>query len=290
MNSQAVMPKNPTQADFLFDKVEQRLGATLQHGPNNDRVYLMSLGSSDPQQVLYEAHHLVDQHGYGKVFAKVRDTQSELFLSQGYRIEARIPNFYRDADALFLAFYADNDRAQATEGAHLDQVLTAATSGLSLVNKVEPDLDICRMAPSDVDAMAQLYAQVFPSYPFPITHPQFLLETMADNVAYFGGVREGKLVALASAEQCFETKTVEMTDFATAPSARGQGWAQRLLAHMEQDMEAAGHHMAYTIARAGSTGMNRTFAQRQYSMAGRLINNTQIGGQIESMNVWYKPL
>jgi hypothetical protein len=44
------------------------------------------------------------------------------------------------------------------------------------------------------------------------------------------------------------------------------------------------------IARAPSFGMNITFARMGYSFAGRLINNTNIGGQFEDMNVWHKNL
>ena len=36
--------------------------------------------------------------------------------------------------------------------------------------------------------------------------------------------------------------------------------------------------------------MNITFAKHGYSFAGTLTNNTQISGQLESMNVWYKAL
>ena len=48
--------------------------------------------------------------------------------------------------------------------------------------------------------------------------------------------------------------------------------------------------MAYTIARAVSYGMNITFCKRGYTFAGTLINNTNISGGIENMNVWYKAL
>jgi hypothetical protein len=36
--------------------------------------------------------------------------------------------------------------------------------------------------------------------------------------------------------------------------------------------------------------MNITFGRRGYRYAGTLVNNTWIGGAIESMNVWYKIL
>jgi RimJ/RimL family protein N-acetyltransferase len=58
------------------------------------------------------------------------------------------------------------------------------------------------------------------------------------------------------------------------------------------DQKAANHGLktAYTIARADSIGMNRVFEKCGYAHAGCLVNNTQIGGRIRSMNVWYKHL
>ena len=47
---------------------------------------------------------------------------------------------------------------------------------------------------------------------------------------------------------------------------------------------------AYTIARADSAAMNGVFHKTGYHYAGRLVNNTQIGGRIRNMNVWYKRL
>lgn len=45
-----------------------------------------------------------------------------------------------------------------------------------------------------------------------------------------------------------------------------------------------------TIARAHATGMNIVFARQGYAFAGTLPNNTQIKGDLESTNVWYKHL
>ncbi len=81
-----------------------------------------------------------------------------------------------------------------------------------------------------------------------------------------------------------------MTDFATLPKWRGKGFAQCLLLHMEKTMKRRGIKTAYTIARAMSAGMNVTFSRAGYRFGGRLKNNTNISGNIESMNVWYKQL
>ena len=59
---------------------------------------------------------------------------------------------------------------------------------------------------------------------------------------------------------------------------------------MGKAMKLKGIKTAYTIARAKSAGMNITFSKAGYKFGGRLKNNTNIFGNIESMNVWYKHL
>ncbi len=142
----------------------------------------------------------------------------------------------------------------------------------------------------DVQEMSAVYQRVFPSYPFPITEAGYLAETMASHVVYFVAVKDGKIGALSSAEMDRQGRNVEMTDFATLPEHLGQGLAVQLLWQMEREMPGYDMHTAYTIARALSPGMNITFAKMGYCFAGTLVNNTDISGQIESMNIWYKQL
>jgi putative beta-lysine N-acetyltransferase len=144
--------------------------------------------------------------------------------------------------------------------------------------------------PGDAEEMSTVYREVFPSYPFPIHDPGYLAKTMLDNVRYYCIRHEGRIVSLSSAEMDPDGRNAEMTDFATLPSHRGAGHAVHLLAKMEDDMVHRDIRTAYTIARSMSPGMNITFAKLDYIYSGTLINNTDISGNIESMNVWYKHL
>jgi putative beta-lysine N-acetyltransferase len=113
---------------------------------------------------------------------------------------------------------------------------------------------------------------------------------MLDHIVYFGIEIDKRFIALSSAEMDTVSKNVEMTDFATLPKFRGSNLSGLLLVAMEKEMRSRGIQTAYTIARAISPGINMTFAKAGYTYGGRLINNTNISGQIESMNVWYKSL
>ncbi|MEZ5072980.1 MAG: putative beta-lysine N-acetyltransferase [Bacteroidales bacterium] len=143
---------------------------------------------------------------------------------------------------------------------------------------------------TDVEQITEIYREVFLSYPFPIHNPGYILKTMKENIRYFGVEEHGKLLAVSSAETDAKEQNAEMTDFATRPEARGRGMAQALLRRMETSMKKEGFKTLYTIARLKSVPMNKTFLFLDYHYAGTLIQNTQIAGEIESMNVFYKHL
>ncbi|HPJ71654.1 MAG TPA: putative beta-lysine N-acetyltransferase, partial [bacterium] len=223
---------------------------------------------------------------------KIPRSGGRAFFAAGFRVEAEVPGFFRGReDALFLCRYLDARRARERRRRRHEAVLSLARGKrASAVGKKHETAAVRRCGEADVARMAELYADGFRSYPFPIHDPDYLLETMRSHVVYFGAEVGGKLVALASAEQSPRDRNAEMTDFITLPQWRGRGLAGRLLERMESHARAGGVAVAYTIARALSPGMNSVFARSGYRYGGRLINNTNIAGSLESMNVWYKPL
>ncbi|MFO7813142.1 MAG: putative beta-lysine N-acetyltransferase [Pelovirga sp.] len=277
------------------DRIETFGSSVLQHGPENDRVYLMKLQQDDVSGVIEYIDALVDQHDYSKVFAKIPETSKAPFLQAGYSVEAQVPGFYQGAvDGLFLANYPHPERQNDPDTAVVAQVLDAArakTGSAVPVSLPDDGSYQCRLAlTDDCSAMADLYRRVFSSYPFPIHKPDYLAETMTDDVIYAGIWKEDELMALASAEVDKAGSHAEMTDFATDPACRGKGLAHLLLAELETLMAQEKIQTCYTIARATSFGMNITFAKSGYQYGGTLVQNTQISGGLESMNVWYKPV
>lgn len=143
---------------------------------------------------------------------------------------------------------------------------------------------------SEAETLSRVYQEVFATYPFPIDNPDYIRKTMRDNVVYFCILKGSDIISVASSEMDKESLNVEMTDFATLPEYRKNGFAAFLLEKMEDEMRYKGIKTSYTIARAMSYGMNITFSKLDYRFAGTLIKNTDICGHTESMNVWYKPL
>jgi len=274
------------------DIIETRFGALLQHGPFSRRIYLMKIGDADPSRLPDQLDALAREYGYTKIFAKLPRGSEGEFVANGYRVEASVPGFYRgEKAALFLARYLDPARAESPDAAEIARIVELASAKPAVKSPpLSPEFSLRACTPDDIEAMAAIYREVFPTYPFPIHDPAWLLETMASHIDYFGVEHGGRLVALASSEMDLDGLNVEMTDFATLPNFRGHGLALHLLAAMEAAMRRKGMRTAYTIARAISPGMNITFAKAGYRFSGTLVNNTNISGGIESMNVWYKRL
>jgi putative beta-lysine N-acetyltransferase len=275
----------------MIDTIEKLDNSLIQHGPVNSRVYLMKVSGQDLPGIIFKIDVLAKKNGYTKIFAKVPQQVKPLFTQTGYVQEAAIPGFYHgEIDAVFLAKYLDPKRKEDSARNEVEHILKLAKekSGTAPQAPPEDEIVIHRASEDDVEAMAALYRDVFESYPFPIHDPGYLRETMRTHIWYFCAVRDGRMIAVSSSEMDAEAENVEMTDFAALPDCCGKGLAVRLLRVMGQQMKDEGMRTFYTIARALSAGMNVTFARCGYHYGGTLTNNTNICGQIESMNVWYK--
>lgn len=275
------------------DTLEKFEESTIQHGNYNDRIYLIKLAPEASSSTPLKLIDLAKKNDYSKIFAKVPEHQSDIFLAAGFEEEAKVPAFYDgETTAVFMGFYLNIERAEEPEFGKMQEILKIAIEKQTDKTKccLNDDLTLRICKESDTVTMADIYKNIFPSYPFPIHESAYLWETMKSHIDYFGIEANGQLVAISSAEMDRLTSNVEMTDFATLPKWRGNGFAQLLLARMEDEMKAKGIKTAYTIARAMSAGMNITFSKAGYRFGGRLKNNTNISGQIESMNVWYKKI
>lgn len=275
------------------DLIEPFYGATIQHGPQSDRIYVMHAGASEPGLLAARLAELAIRKGYTKIIAKIPEAAAASFFELGYRREAEIPGFYRNGEtAFFMARFFDDARACTAEASAIARILELARQAAA-EHRHDPapgSCQIIRCRPADAMEMSEIYRKVFPSYPFPIDQPAYLQETMLSHIEYFGVRDKNRLVALASSEMDRENRNVEMTDFATLPERRGKSLSLLLLMTMEREMRKEGFGTAYTIARSLSPGMNLTFARSGYAFGGTLVNNTGISGGIESMNVWHKPL
>jgi putative beta-lysine N-acetyltransferase len=278
----------------MQDKIEIiGTNSTIQHGELNKRIYLIKLDERDVGNITSLLNTLAREQSYSKIFCKVPAWAAPVFNADGFIMEAFIPGFYSGTGGVcFMSKFLNSDRLLGIENDTLMEFSrmlrayrpVAEDSGKAFSEKNT----VTSLKEEDADEITEVYKRVFKSYPFPIHDPNYIRKTMRDHIRYFGIRERGKLIALSSAEMDTDAENAEMTDFATLQEARGKGAAYHLLGAMEKKMKAQGILTFYTIARLNSLPMNKTFLKHGYAYSGTLINNTNIAGNIESMNVLFK--
>ena len=253
----------------------------------------MKLAPEDFPEIIANLNQLAIQKGYSKIFAKIPISWVNKFLDDGYIIEAHVPSYYlgdKYAFALFIAKYFDLERKKTSKSELEDFKIMIEQVVVQEEVFLDSRFQFKKPAQEDVTAMSELYQKVFRNNPFPIHESDYISQRMQENIVYFGIWEQKDLIALASAEIDLELLNVELTDFAISPEYRGNQLALFLLKQMEVEMKKRGIITAYTIAQLKSPAMNITFKKAGYQYTGTLINNTNICGSFESMNVWYKRL
>ncbi|MBF9017966.1 MULTISPECIES: putative beta-lysine N-acetyltransferase [unclassified Oceanispirochaeta] len=277
----------------MSDKIENIGKSMIHHGKLNDRVYIMKLSKNDFHDVIKRTDELCEKESYSKVFAKVPESVSKELINQGYIKEAEIKNFYSGKEnCVFLGKFIEKERQNLIDKSLINDVLKITKSKKTIEEPpVLPNNFYLRdLTELNAKEMADLYKSVFNSYPFPIFDEEYLKQTMKDNIEYAGVFFKNTLVSIASAETYPDFLNAEMTDFATLPKFLGNNFSVILLKYLEKKLISKNYKTLYTIARAKSAGMNITFKKCGYQYSGTLINNTNISGNIESMNIWYKNL
>lgn len=287
--------KEFNDAMTMPDQIEKTdNGSIFQHGKLNDRIYLIKLTAPDTEGIIHYMDRLAHRQNYSKIFCKIPSSVYPLFLSEGYVMEGCIPGFYNGKEDAYFVSKFPNDQGRASVPALRLQLLHRLLSDIGTDHRQHvvdnASYIIRKLNRQDTPAMARIYSHIFKSYPFPIYDPAYLSEMMSNHVQYFGAFKDGELVALSSSEIDREGQNAEMTDFATHTSHMGNKLSMLLLHHMEQEMRQQDICTLYTIARLHSIPMNKTFIRSGFTYSGTLINNTNIGGEIESMNIYYKRL
>lgn len=278
----------------MTDTIQKIGQSIIQHGPYNQRIYLMKMNRRDTDKIFSVIDRLSKEKGYGKILLKVPIGYIPLLVKRGYTKEAVIPEYFINSeDAVFMCKYNSASRAQMTHGNEIKDILTRALQRniLPVTGKLTYKGGVYIGQPKDAREMSRVFKKVFGTYPFPIFDANYLAEMIQqENTQYFYIRKSGRIAALAGAEIDRCNQTVEMTDFATLPEHYGKGFAACLLEKMEKTMAMQGMRIAFSIARALSPAMNTLFSGRGYAFGGTLINNTNIAREIESMHVWYKSL
>lgn len=272
----------------MSDDIMNIDGLTIQQGPLNDRVYLMSSApnardSDLPKKLLAMAQ----ENGRGKVLAKVPFSMKKAFLDDGYVVEARVRGMFGREDGIFVSHFLDDSRDGLLSDGEMSILHRCVQEDPSPSGDGE---DVQELDETHAGIISSLLDETFQGYPFPVHDVDFIRQTMDNGTRYFGLFQDGDLVSLASAECDAKHRCAEITDMATMEDERGNGLSRKVLVHLQGILKKDGYRTAYTIARSRSAAVNTLFSREGYHYAGSLRRNTFFGDGLENMNVWHRRL
>lgn len=259
----------------------------------NRRLKVLDYRATDYGALVRKLDFLAEANRFDKIWVKADGKDWEQFLRFGYVLEGLLKYANRGRTAYMVSKFRSQQRIHSRELMKetrlIEEILgrtrreTPRPLGAGYV------LDFARE--TDVDGMLALYRRVFRTYPSPLTYREYLTAVLHRD-ALFRVIRDrsGQVVSVASAELDRAHRSAELTDCATHPAERGKGLMSVILHALENDLRKSGYVCAFTMARARSYGMNAAFHALGYEFNGRMINNCDIYGAFEDMNLWVKDL
>jgi len=273
----------------MTDKIEKFSNSIIQHGKHNNRIYVLKLDARDMPWLIPELDEMALKNGYTKIFLKVPVNFIPSFIRSGFVLEGSVPLFFNNkTDCFFVSKFLDEQRKVIPEN-ELTSFGKLLDAPFNHNNNSVFNYEIEKLGIENSKAISEIFKQIFETYPFPVHQTSYIEKTMNENSTQYFGVKNGaRLIAISSAEIDLNSQNAEMTDFAVLPEYRGKKIAYHLLKRMEREMKSIQIKTLYTIARLKEPGMNKTFLKSGFNYSGTLLNNTNISGNIESMNIFYK--
>lgn len=258
----------------------------------NERIRVIDYEAVDNQGLVRYLDLLCKKNEFSKVFLKAKADEWEKLLPYGFVLEGVFKYFFNGEHAYCLSKFYTQDR-------RISMNFDKETEILERVSKIEPDssppaltseFELRDAKEEDISEIASLYNKVFETYPIPLDQPKYIEQLMSGDYLFMVITHRDKIISCASADINLRLGNAEITDCASHPDYRGKGLMYAVIASLEDEVRERGIHCLYSIARALSPGMNTVFKKLGYTYTGRLVNNCNIFGKFEDMNLWVKKI
>lgn len=255
----------------------------------NDRIKILNSMGIEQEQLVNVIRY-AQENKLGKILCNCRLSGIKAFKDAGFKIEGIINGFFKGEDAYCVSYFVDSGRADSAYSFEEDRILNDCMKIKKEANTRITDYKIRDACEEDIPQMINIFSDIFKTYPSPVTSMQYLKESMEGKVLYKVALDKDRIVSIASADMDKENLNAEITDCATYPEYRGKGLLTKLLKALETDLKNRGFYSLYSLSRAINPGINMALRGQGYNYSGRLVNNCNICGGFEDMNIWFKKL
>ncbi|NRY62422.1 putative beta-lysine N-acetyltransferase [Clostridium beijerinckii] len=255
----------------------------------NKRIKIIDFNTISTQNLKRIIHFASKQH-LSKILCNCDTKSFETFINAGFNSEGKISGYFKGNDAFCMSYFINSDRKVCSNFARKELLIKECQNVKNTYAHQKNNLGylIRNANRNDIKEMIDLFSTVFLTYQSPIYDEEYLKQTMNDKVLYKVAVYNGKIISIASADMNKENLNAEITDCATHPSYRGIGILSNIIYSLESDLKTKGFVCLYSLSRSVNPSINFVLSKHNYNFAGRLVNNCNICGTFEDMNLWVK--
>lgn len=270
-------------------------GTSILFEPISNRLKIYKL----PEQNLIDpfilsVKQLGQQHHCDKLIFYVKLAQQPMIHPYASRYEGMIESFFNGENAHIYAIFLDPKRnhhhLSDQEKNVLRLVHRKKGEGPSHRFQLPASFHMRWAKQQDAEQMSILYKTIFKSYPTPMNEPDFIKQMIVDNVYFLVVEHRNDIVSACSAELLQNFRSAELSDCATFREHRSKQLLSYQVAHLIPRLKKIGVGTLFSYSRSTSVGMNLVNAKHGFHYGGRMVQNSNISGSMENMNIWYKTL
>lgn len=235
--------------------------------------------------------HFVSKQHLGKIICNCDIECLDNFIKAGFQMEGKIDGYFKGEDAFCMSYFIFKNRKSYNEHSKEDLILRQSLNKKDTFNYNDVNLNyhIRNASESDIKDMIKLFFRVFPTYSSEIFSEDYLRSTLNKKVLYKVAVdNDGRIIGTASADLDRENLNAEITNCVTHPHYRNKGILSNIIYSLELDLKNMGFITLYSLSRAIHPGINFVLSKHGYTFRGILVNNCNICGGFEDMNIWVK--
>ncbi|WP_416147963.1 putative beta-lysine N-acetyltransferase [Salipaludibacillus sp. HK11] len=268
-------------------------GTSVLFEPTSKRLKVYKLPLQDQiEPFIQSVKQLGEKYECDKLIFYVKLSEQSLIHRYTTRYEGMIESFFNGDDAHIYALFLYPERNLSHFSKREKDVFRIVNrkKGEGLTHQFHlPTSYYMRWAvKEDADQMSSLYKTIFKSYPTPMNEPEFIKQMMDDEVYFLVVEHDRKIVSACSAEILTPYHAAELSDCATYRVHRSKKLLSYQVSHLVPRLKKMGVRTLFSYSRSMSVGMNIVNAKHGFKFGGRMIQNSNICGSIENMNIWYK--
>jgi len=275
---------------FHHQKIENTFSVELFIDLINNRLKIINYTCNNYNDLVNYLEYIASENHLTKIIMVAQEADWQKLFVRGFEMEALHPTILNGSPGFHVSKFLTNERRVSTQWEKEEAVIKLVRGARPKTKKLGDGFRIRTATTSDISALTRLFTTVFSTYPTPLNDADYLRQILQGDAVFKVVVHNEQVVSAASIDIDYATGSAELTDCATLPAFEGQGLMSHLVVALEEDAVMRRIVTLYTIARAVSVGINMVFARHGYRYYGRFVNNCDICGNFEDMNLWSKKI